>query len=220
MNMKSLIAGIVVILVIGIAGFMYRNVSERTGQPQPIACTMEAKVCPDGSSVGRSGPACEFALCVFPNIEVAGTAFALPEGYVADENAYGAETSLLAAFVKPSLSANAPHTILVRTYVIPAGKTANDVIIENTRHLTADMPIESMDEFDPIFVNGKTFQFFVADRFEGQVQSYFYLARANDVLRFEVIERDVTEWMSPDLVILDLPEHKALLEMLGTLQTP
>lgn len=29
----------------------------------PIACTMEAKICPDGSSVGRTGPNCEFAPC-------------------------------------------------------------------------------------------------------------------------------------------------------------
>ncbi len=28
-----------------------------------IACTMEAKICPDGSAVGRSGPKCEFAEC-------------------------------------------------------------------------------------------------------------------------------------------------------------
>lgn len=29
----------------------------------PIACTMEAKLCSDGSSVGRTGPNCEFAAC-------------------------------------------------------------------------------------------------------------------------------------------------------------
>ncbi len=28
-----------------------------------VMCTMEAKICPDGSSVGRSGPKCEFAPC-------------------------------------------------------------------------------------------------------------------------------------------------------------
>ncbi len=28
-----------------------------------VACTMEAKQCPDGSYVGRSGPKCEFAQC-------------------------------------------------------------------------------------------------------------------------------------------------------------
>lgn len=28
-----------------------------------IACTMEAKLCPDGSYVGRTGPKCEFTPC-------------------------------------------------------------------------------------------------------------------------------------------------------------
>lgn len=32
-------------------------------KPQPVACTMEAKLCPDGSYVGRTGPKCEFAPC-------------------------------------------------------------------------------------------------------------------------------------------------------------
>lgn len=30
---------------------------------QPVACTMDAKMCPDGSYVGRVGPNCEFATC-------------------------------------------------------------------------------------------------------------------------------------------------------------
>jgi hypothetical protein len=29
----------------------------------PVACTMDAKICPDGSAVGRVGPNCEFAPC-------------------------------------------------------------------------------------------------------------------------------------------------------------
>ena len=28
--------------------------------PQPVACTMDARQCPDGSYVGRTGPNCEF----------------------------------------------------------------------------------------------------------------------------------------------------------------
>ncbi len=28
-----------------------------------VACTQEAKLCPDGSYVGRTGPNCEFAQC-------------------------------------------------------------------------------------------------------------------------------------------------------------
>ncbi len=35
------------------------------GAPSPIqqACSQEAKICPDGSAVGRIGPNCEFAAC-------------------------------------------------------------------------------------------------------------------------------------------------------------
>lgn len=29
----------------------------------PVACTADAKLCPDGSAVGRTGPNCEFAQC-------------------------------------------------------------------------------------------------------------------------------------------------------------
>jgi hypothetical protein len=33
-----------------------------------VSCTMEAKECPDGSYVGRSGPRCEFAACPINNM--------------------------------------------------------------------------------------------------------------------------------------------------------
>lgn len=33
--------------------------------PEPVACTLEAKICPDGSAVGRQGPSCEFAPCPY-----------------------------------------------------------------------------------------------------------------------------------------------------------
>lgn len=35
----------------------------KTTIPEGKACTMEAKLCPDGSYVGRTGPNCEFAAC-------------------------------------------------------------------------------------------------------------------------------------------------------------
>src|SRR3989344_2213452 len=37
------------------------------GEIGPVACTMEAKICPDGSAVGRTGPDCEFATCPASN---------------------------------------------------------------------------------------------------------------------------------------------------------
>ncbi len=38
-------------------------------KPNPVVCTQEAKQCPDGSYVSRTGPKCEFAKCPEPKIE-------------------------------------------------------------------------------------------------------------------------------------------------------
>jgi hypothetical protein len=49
----------------------------------PVACTADAKLCPDGSSVGRVAPDCEFAPC--PD------GCACPEGYRKDGDACNPE---------------------------------------------------------------------------------------------------------------------------------
>lgn len=56
-----IIIGIVLFLLIAgsAAGFYFY----KKQTPKQIACTLEAKVCPDGTSVGRQGPTCEFAPC-------------------------------------------------------------------------------------------------------------------------------------------------------------
>jgi len=43
-------------------GTPFAPIGSNTTQP-PGACTQEAKLCPDGSAVGRTGPNCEFAVC-------------------------------------------------------------------------------------------------------------------------------------------------------------
>jgi len=78
----------------------------------------------------------------------------------------------------------------------------------------------SMKEFKPVIINGKTYQTTVIERFEGQVHSAYYLVRATDVLKFEVLEKDVNDWMEPTLKVEQLPEHKALQALLATLQSP
>ena len=39
------------------------NTDQSGGNGGVVACTMEAKLCPDGSYVGRTGPNCEFSAC-------------------------------------------------------------------------------------------------------------------------------------------------------------
>lgn len=53
------------ILWVSFAGFLNYSIwmLNRAPSAQPIACTQEAKECPDGSFVGRTGPNCEFSAC-------------------------------------------------------------------------------------------------------------------------------------------------------------
>ncbi len=52
------------ILWVSFASFLNFSIWQLNSQTTtPVACTMEAKLCPDGSSVGRSGPKCEFTPC-------------------------------------------------------------------------------------------------------------------------------------------------------------
>ncbi len=39
------------------------TLQKNTDQKGPVACTADAKQCPDGSYVGRTGPNCEFTAC-------------------------------------------------------------------------------------------------------------------------------------------------------------
>jgi hypothetical protein len=53
------IALLILLVLLGIVVYLVPRSASQGG----VACTMEAKLCPDGSSVGRTGPNCEFAAC-------------------------------------------------------------------------------------------------------------------------------------------------------------
>ena len=43
--------------------FHFQQTEQKQNKDNPVACTMEAKQCPDGSYVSRQGPKCEFKPC-------------------------------------------------------------------------------------------------------------------------------------------------------------
>lgn len=60
---RHIVFGILVVTaVVGYAYILLHPANKDVTTP-PIACTQEAKLCSDGSAVGRTGPRCEFALC-------------------------------------------------------------------------------------------------------------------------------------------------------------
>lgn len=63
---KSYIALILVIIFVAFgAMFSYSKMiqEDEPTAPQGKACTEEARICPDGSAVGRQGENCEFTPC-------------------------------------------------------------------------------------------------------------------------------------------------------------
>ena len=58
-------------------------------QEEPVACTQDAKMCPDGTSVGRVPPSCEFAPCpVFETNETPAPSHSLTFNIEADDNGF------------------------------------------------------------------------------------------------------------------------------------
>jgi hypothetical protein len=214
--MKQLILGIVLLTVVGLGGFLYRYTLE---QPAPNfaqrACTEEARVCPDGASVGRSGPDCAFAVCPLPNLELAaaGIAFVIPPGYM-----QASTSDALAVLEKPTLSPSVKHRISVVRYATPPGQTADQVILAQTRFQPADEAAANFSRFTSVTLGAHTFRKASIERFEALVHSSYFLVRNGEVLRFDIVEHDVTDWMNPSLNERQLPEHQALERMLGSLQ--
>jgi len=82
---KNIIIMIFAVAAIALFSFLiYRT--ELTDDGTQKACTQEAKICPDGSAVGRSGPNCEFAACPAGNEESAGKMVEVEARLIAEQN--------------------------------------------------------------------------------------------------------------------------------------
>lgn len=64
--MKWLLAFVIALALVSI-GLIFYYQWPKVMDNEPTACTAEAKICPDGTAVGRTGPNCEFAECPRPN---------------------------------------------------------------------------------------------------------------------------------------------------------
>jgi len=69
MNTKIWLSVSILIVIGAVCAIIINSVRTSPGAPvipesgSVVACTMDAKLCSDGSAVGRSGPKCEFAAC-------------------------------------------------------------------------------------------------------------------------------------------------------------
>ncbi len=213
--MKSLFLGILLILVIGIGGFVYRNAVEHP--MQPLECPLDTLQCPDGTSVSREGPSCTFSVCPAPNVSLAsiGTAFAIPPGFTSSSLS---DAASVAAYALPTTDSSISSAeIIIRHYQITASSTALATIQQTAIGGTSGAPV-SVTSFSSTVLGNRRFTIVSIDRFEGIIDTAYYLARGTDVLRFDAIDRSVMNWTDPNLDISTLPAHTALRNLLVTLQ--
>ena len=63
-RLNTILLSIVIALLVAVLAYVifsnFKKGSSENPKVEKTACTMDAKVCPDGSSVGRTGPKCEF----------------------------------------------------------------------------------------------------------------------------------------------------------------
>jgi hypothetical protein len=214
MNFKGLFSGIVLIILVGIAGFAYTTATNPSSGP--IACTMDAKMCPDGTGLGRTGPECTFPACPPPNVDLpsAGLSFALPPDYApmpfTDQGA-------IAAFSKIDTASNTESDIIIRQFTLVGTTTPSEFIRTNAIMDPSGMPA-SPAAFTSVLVGSHRFSLVTLGRFEGVVNTVYYLSRENDVLRFDALSRGVMNWTDPALDVLTLPANQDLRALLTTLQ--
>lgn len=213
-SIKSLLLGILLIVIIGIGGLVYRNAIEHPSRP--IACPMDAKVCPDGTSVGRTGLSCDFPVCPPPNVSLdsVGLAFALPAGFA---TAALPDASAIAAYDAASASTTEPDSIVVRHYAVMASSTPLATIQATAIGAASGAPVPAT-AYSSATLGGQHFTVVAIGRFEGVVDTAYYLARESDVVRFDAIDRGVANWADPSLNVSALPAEVALRAMLATVQ--
>jgi len=211
--MKNLFLGVVAIILIGIAGLVYRNAAEHPSQQ--IACPLDALVCPDGTSVVRTGPSCTFSACTFPNVTLnpVGISYAIPEGFASTSISNAAT---IASYISISTSTE-PSSISIRRYPVGASSTPLETIQSTAISGASGAPV-SVTNFSSKVLGTHRFTVVLIERFEGIIDTAYYLARTNDVIRFDAIDRGISSWTSPSLDVSALPAHSALLKLLGSLQ--
>ncbi len=211
--MKSLFLGILAIILIGFGGLVYRNAVEHP--LRPIACPMDALLCPDGTSVARTGTTCSFPVCPPPNVSLSdiGISFAVPEGFSVAEFPDAASVAAYSLTASSTKSAD----IVIRRYMIEASSTALTTIQQTALGGASGLPV-AVTAYSSTALGTYRLTVISIERFEGVIDTAYYLARATDVLRFDAIDREVMNWTDPNLDISTLPAHAALRKLLVSLQ--
>lgn len=212
--MKGLLPGVLLIVVVGIGGLVYRNAIEHPARP--TVCPIDTHSCPDGRSVSRTGPACTFPVCPPPNVALAGgdVSFAVPAGFKAKTLP---DSASVAAYVGPGNASTSAASIVLRQYTVASSSSPSTVIQETAISGTSGAPV-ALTAIASSEIGKRRYSVVTIERFEGVVDTAYYLVHGSYVFRFDAIDSGVMHWTDENLDVSALPAHAALANLLASLQ--
>ena len=213
--MKSLFFGVLILVVVGVGGLIYRNAVQHPNQK--VACPVDAEICPDGTSLARVGPSCSFPACPPPNVTLlsANVSYAVPAGFSSITGS--SDPSVIAEYDLTASSTGAEASLFIRKYAIAASSTAL-ATIEQTAVGYPSGQLVSPNAFTSTVIGLHRFTIVTVERASGTIDTAYYLNRGTDVLRFDAVDHNVANWNDPSLRLSALPAQQGLKYLLSTLQ--
>tara|TARA_B100000508_G_scaffold60333_2_gene47496 strand:+ start:46392 stop:47018 length:627 start_codon:yes stop_codon:yes gene_type:complete len=207
--MKELFLGVVLIILLGLGSFLYQNALRDRSTPEgPVACTLEARICPDGSAVGRTGPHCEFEACSTDPIS-----FTAPNGFIDT-------LPLLSSIVEGRLGFYSKEpNVISNSISVHAFKTETpeEVILEKVTLTPSDLHPESLEDFEVVAIGEREVYRIVNERFEATVEVTYGIFLEDFLVLVALRDIAVENWME-DFDIEDLEDLETVEEVVRSIK--
>tara|TARA_B100000745_G_scaffold254816_1_gene177404 strand:+ start:7272 stop:7898 length:627 start_codon:yes stop_codon:yes gene_type:complete len=205
--MKELFLGVVLIILLGLGSFLYQNaLRDRSAPEGPIACTLEARICPDGSAVGRTGPQCEFEACSTDPIS-----FTAPNGFIDT-------LPLLSSIVEGRLGFYSKEpSVISNSISVHAFKTGDkeQALLEKVTLTPSDLHPESLEDFEVVTIGEREAYRIVNERFEATVEVTYGIFLEDFLVLVALRDIAVENWME-DFDIEDLEDLQTVEEVVSS----
>lgn len=186
--MKELLLGIVAIVLLGIGSLVYQNAVQGPRAEAPTACTLEARMCPGGGTVGRTGPSCEFEACPSDLVH-----FDAPEGFIDSLPVLSSIVPGRIGFYtkEPSTISN---NITVFVHEIKEGRSFEDLLLEQVKLTPSDLHPE-LEDFEVVELGDREVYRIVNERFEATVEVTYGIKLDGFLVLVSLRDVAVENWM-------------------------
>lgn len=188
--MKEMLLGVALIILLGFGSFLYKNALQKgpvTGAP--VACTLDARICPDGSAVGRTGPTCEFEACSTDVVH-----YSAPAGFVDSLSLLSSVLPGRLAFYtkEPGTISN---VISISAFEMQEGETVEDILLREVTLSPSDMHPDSIEKFETVTVGDRDVYRIINERFEATVEVTYGIPLDGFVALVSLRDVSVEKWM-------------------------